>query len=61
MTTASRLGRLLRLYRTVHDLTVRELAPQIGISIATLSRIERGHAMDVPTWLKVQHWLLAES
>ncbi len=51
------LGRLLRLHRTVSDQTVRQFAPQIGISVATLSRIERGHAMDAATLMKVLIWL----
>jgi len=54
----STLGRLLRLHRNVNDVGLRELAREIGISHATLSRIERGYMMDVATWLKVQAWLL---
>lgn len=55
------LGAMLALYRAAHHWTVRDVAPQIGISIATLSRIERGHAMDADTLLHVWHWLLAEA
>lgn len=58
MKPRSVLGRMLVLYRMHHDLGVRELAPRIGLSIATLSRIERGHAMDAATLLKVWQWLL---
>ena len=56
MTT--QLGDLLRLHRSVKDMGQREYARQIGISHATLCRIERGYMMDVATWLKVQAWLL---
>lgn len=56
----TRLARLLRLSRNVDDEGVRTIAKQIGVSAATLSRIERGHAMDLATWLKVQAWLLKE-
>jgi transcriptional regulator with XRE-family HTH domain len=55
----TRLGDLLRLYRAAKGLTVRELAPTIGISPSTLHRIERGHAIDAATLLRVLTWLLA--
>ena len=55
----SRLGRLLVLYRSLRQIGVRELATEIEISAATISRIERGHAMDADTLLKVWQWLLA--
>lgn len=51
------LGGMLALYRAARHWTVRDVAPQIGISIATLSRIERGHAMDADTLIKVWQWL----
>lgn len=54
------LGEMLRLYSMMRRLTVRQLAPEIGVSIATLSRIERGHAMDADTLMKVIHWALKE-
>lgn len=53
----SRIGRLLVLYRATHSCGVRELGRQIGVSAATLSRIERGHAMDADTLLKIWAWL----
>lgn len=46
---SSRIGRLLVLYRATQQQGVRELSHEIGISAATLSRIERGHAMDADT------------
>ena len=58
MTTNTRLGELLRIYRTLRNLTVRDVAADIGIGHATLSRIERGEAFDVPTMLKLWAWLL---
>jgi transcriptional regulator with XRE-family HTH domain len=54
----TRLANLLRLERHIRG--VRELATEIGISIATLSRIERGHAMDAATLMKVLNWLLQD-
>jgi transcriptional regulator with XRE-family HTH domain len=49
---------MLALYRAAHNWTVRDVAPRIGISIATLSRIERGHAMDADTMLRLWQWLI---
>ncbi len=63
MTTAkrkTRLGEMLRLYRTVRGWSLREVAPQIGIGHATLMRIEAGYALDADTLLKLWTWLLAE-
>lgn len=56
--TAARtnLSEMLRLYRTLRGLTVRQLAPQIGISHATLSRVERGREMDLATFEKLVIW-----
>ncbi len=56
----TRLGEMLRLYRTVRGVSLRQLAPQIGTSPATLMRIETGQAMDADTLLKLWTWLLAE-
>ena len=36
---------------------VREVAREIGISPATLSRVERGHMPDLETFSKVCRWL----
>lgn len=56
----TRLAYLLRVYRGVRQLSrdTRTVAAQIGISAATLNRIERGHAMDAATMLKVLNWLM---
>lgn len=59
MPKPTNLGELLRVYRVLHRLTVRDLAPPLKISHATLSRIERGHSMDTDTFLKVITWLLS--
>jgi transcriptional regulator with XRE-family HTH domain len=39
------------------DRGIREVAKEIGISPATLSRIERGHLPDIETFRKVCKWL----
>ena len=54
----SNLGRVLVLYRASQQMGVRELSKACGISAATLSRIERGHAMDAETLLRLWTWLL---
>lgn len=48
-----RIGAVLRAWREKYDLTVREAAPQVGVSIATLSRLERGEQIDAATQLKL--------
>lgn len=56
----TRLAAFIRLHRAVSadHLDTRTVAKQIGISAATLNRIERGHAMDAATFLKVLNWLM---
>lgn len=49
---------MMRLYRTVNNVSLRDFAPRIGISAATLMRIETGRAMDADTMLKLWTWLL---
>lgn len=39
------------------EVTTRDLAERIGISAATLSRVERGEAMDGATLAKILNWL----
>jgi DNA-binding XRE family transcriptional regulator len=56
----TRLGEMFRLYRTVHGLSLRSMAPQIDISYATLMRIEHGQAFDADTLLKLWTWMLSE-
>ncbi len=52
---------MLRLYRTVNGKSLRDLAPDIGTSSATLMRIETGQAMDATTMLRLWTWLLSEA
>lgn len=57
----TRLGEMLRLYRTVGNRSLRDLAPQIGIGHATLMRIETGEAFDAATLLKLWTWMLGNN
>jgi len=50
-----RLGRLLRERRGNRG--VRELAEEIQVSAATLSRVERGKLPDIETFTKICKWL----
>ena len=55
------LSVIVRKWRLINELTVRELADDIGFSAATLTRIEQGHAMDASTLMKVFNWLCKEN
>lgn len=58
----TRLGELLRLYRAVHQQTVRECADEIGIHFATLNRFERTDGgMTADSFMKILIWLLSPS
>jgi DNA-binding Xre family transcriptional regulator len=37
--------------------SMREVAPEIGSSIATLSRVERGKSCDLETFARLCRWL----
>lgn len=53
------LGEMFRLYRTVRGLSLRDVAPVIGVGHATLMRIETGQAFDADTLLKLWAWMLS--
>ena len=55
-----RLGIVLRKYRTMQGLGVRELARQIGISFQVLHRVETGRNLDAANFMKVLKWLVEE-
>ena len=48
---------MFRSYRFHRGLTVRQLAPEIGISSATLCRMEAGKDPDAQTMLRVLAWM----
>ena len=56
-----RLSSVLKKYRAMSEKSVRDMAQEIGISFATLSRIERGEGMDGTTLSKILTWLMEES
>lgn len=55
-----RLGLFMKRWRSSHDTPLRELAKQLGISAATLSRIEQGKQCDATTLMKIFNWLTGE-
>lgn len=53
---STRLGAALDAYRRINAVGLRELAAEIGLSPATLSRIERGHGFDLDSFAKLLAW-----
>ena len=52
------LGNVLRMWREASGLNVRDAAKEIGTSASTLSRLERGYALDGDTLATVICWML---
>lgn len=55
-----RLGQVLADYRYARRIGVRELAKDIGLSTATLNRIENDAACDARSLIKIMQWLFAD-
>lgn len=53
-----RFDRVLRCWRVMEELTIRQAAKQIGISAATLMRIEHGRNFDAATLAKILQWMM---
>lgn len=54
-----KLGEVIRKWRKMSDVGIREAAKEIGVSHGTLSRIERGEVMDGKTLVKILAWLFS--
>jgi plasmid maintenance system antidote protein VapI len=52
------LGAMLRTFMAMERWSMRTLAPEIGVSSATLHRICAGYDMDADTLLKVINWMM---
>jgi transcriptional regulator with XRE-family HTH domain len=52
-----KLGKVLRKYRVISELTLRDVGKEIGIGAATLMRIEQGRVPDGDTLAKILVWL----
>ena len=55
-----RLGHVLADYRYAQRIGVRELAKEIGLSPATLNRIENESTCDAAALIKIMSWLFAD-
>lgn len=56
-----RIGEVLERYRHDKRITTRDLGKEIGLSAATISRIENGQEVEAQTLIKLFHWLFCES
>ena len=54
------LGAMLRCFMAMERYSMRDLAPKIGVSPATLHRICKDYAIDGATLLKVVNWMMKE-
>jgi transcriptional regulator with XRE-family HTH domain len=55
-----RLGEVIRKWRLMSELTIRDVAAMIGISATTMHRFESGDDVDGRTLIAVLKWLLAD-
>ena len=55
------LGVVLRRWRTMGELTIREAAALAGMNHTTWFRIEEGRAMDAATMVKLLKWMMEEA
>lgn len=53
------LAAVLRKWRLMNELGVRDAAKELGLDHATLHRLERGYTPSGPTLAIVLKWLLA--
>ncbi len=53
----ARLAAILRARRREKHLSLRDLADQTGVSLNTLSRVERGHVPDLKNFHLILEWL----
>lgn len=51
------LGAILKARRREKRLSLRDLAAEIGVSLNTLSRVERGHIPDLKNFRRIVDWL----
>lgn len=52
-----RIGEIIRKWRLMSELDLRTVGKQIGISAATLMRLEQGRDTDAATMFKVLAWM----
>ena len=54
------IGDILHQFREINEMSLKELAKDIGVSVATLCRIERGDKMEAKTVLLLIDFLFRE-
>lgn len=52
------LGAMLRSYRLLREQEQRALGPAIGVSAATICRLEAGYMPDADNLVKLLNWML---
>jgi DNA-binding Xre family transcriptional regulator len=55
-----RIALLLKKWRLINEIQVKELAAELGISKATMYRLESGGGIDGETLMKIFNWLTQE-
>lgn len=58
--SAMRIGNVIRKWRTMSEMSQREACKAIGVSLPTLSRIERGNPPDGETLRRLLLWLMSK-
>jgi transcriptional regulator with XRE-family HTH domain len=53
----NQLGAILKARRRAKRLSLRDLSAEIGVSLNTLSRVERGHVPDLKNFQRIVDWL----
>lgn len=56
----TRIGKRIREERAARNQTIKEVAAEVGISVSTLSRAERGFSTDPLTLAALNEWLMGE-
>lgn len=51
------IGKLLKIHMNLNNIGVRDLAKEIGVSAATVSRLTGGKDCDLKTYFKISNWL----
>lgn len=55
------LGRLIRCWRLIEELNLREAGRLLGISAPSVMRLEQGREVDASTFLKLMNWMMRDS
>ncbi len=54
----SRLGEMIQLYCAAHGISERQVAAELGMSVATFNRVMRGHEATVSRLMPILAWVL---